>query len=152
MDLSKLSNGAKITLIGGLVLLISSFLPWYGAFGFSINGWDSQFWAIFGILFGIAAAVIIALKAFEVFDLSLGALKAEQVALLLGALSAIFILLRWLTETSLVKFGLFLALISAIAVTFGAFTAMKEAGLAMPGINDFKSKGGNEPPPPPPAE
>jgi len=152
MDLSKLSNGAKITLIGGLVLLISSFLPWYGAFGFSINAWDSQFWAIFGILFGLAAAVIIALKAFEVFDLALGALKAEQIALLLGALSAIFILLRWLTETSFVKFGLFLALVSAIAVAFGAFTAMKEAGLAMPGINDFKGKGGNQPPPPPPAE
>ncbi len=154
MDLSKLGNGAKITLIGGIVLLVSSFLPWYGAFGFSINGWDSEFWAILGILFGLAAALILALKVFDVTDVAFGPFKAEQIVLMLGALSTIFIVLRWITETSLVKYGLFLAMVSAVAITFGAFTAMKEAGIAMPDVDDFKSFGGGDdsPPPPPPAE
>lgn len=154
MDLSKLGNGAKITLIGGIVLLVSSFLPWYGAFGFNISGWDSQFWAIFGILFGLAAAIILALKVFDVTNVAFGPFKAEQIVLMLGALSTIFIVLRWITETSLVKYGLFLAILSAAAITFGAFTAMKEAGIAMPDVDDFKSFGGGDdsPPPPPPAE
>ena len=52
MDFSKLGNGARITLVGGLVLLIASFLDWYGAGPFGISGWDSQFWAVFGILLG----------------------------------------------------------------------------------------------------
>ena len=154
MDLSKLSNGAKITLIGGIVLLVASFLPWYGAFGFNINAWDSQFWAIFGVLFGLAAATILALKVFDVTNVAFGPFKAEQISFMLGALSAIFIVLRWITETSLVKYGLFLAIVSAAAITFGAFTAMKEAGIAMPDVDDFKSFGGGDdsPPPPPPAE
>jgi len=154
MDFSKISNGAKITLIGGIALLISSFLPWYGAFGFSINGWDSQFWAIFGILLGIAAATILALKVFGVFTAAIGPFKPEQIALMLGALSTLFLLLRWITETSSTKFGLFLGILSAAAITFGAFTAMKEEGIEMPDMDDFKSFGGGDggPPPPPPAE
>ena len=155
MDFSKLGNGAKIGLIGGLVLLISSFLPWYGAFGFSINAWDSEFWAVFGILFGIAALAVLALKAFDVTNVAIGPFKAEQIALMFGALSTIFILLRFITETSNVKYGLFVALISAAALTYGSFMAMGEAGLDMPDMDDFKSfgsGGGDEPPPPPPAE
>ena len=73
---------------------------------------------------------------------------------MLGAVSTIFIVLRWITETSLVKYGLFLGILSAAAITFGAFTAMKEAGIDMPDADDFKSFGGGDdsPPPPPPAE
>ncbi len=155
MDFSKLTNGQKIGLGAGLVLLISSFLPWYGAFGFSINAWDSQFWAVFGILLGIAATAVLALKAFDVTNVAIGPFKAEQIALMLGALSTIFILLRLITETSNMKYGLFIGLISAAALTFGSFMAMGEAGLDMPDMDDFKSfggGGGNEPPPPPPAE
>jgi hypothetical protein len=154
MDFSKMSNGTKITLIGGIVLFISSFLPWYGAFGFSINGWDSQFWAVFGILLGVAAAVVLALKVFGVFTAAVGPFKAEQIALMLGALGTIFLLLRLITETSNMKFGLFVGILSAAAVTFGAYTAMGEAGIDMPDMDDFKSFGGGDgsPPPPPPSE
>lgn len=154
MDFSKLGNGAKITLISGLVLVIASFLPWYGAGPFSINGWDSEFWAIFGILFGIAAAVILALKVFGVTDLAIGPFKAEQIAFMLGILSLLFVILRWVTETSFVKYGLFVTLVAAAGITFGAFTGIKEAGLDLPDVDDFRSfgGGGNEPPPPPPSE
>lgn len=154
MDFSKMSNGAKITLIGGIVLFISSFLPWYGAFGFSINGWDSQFWAVFGILLGVAAAVVLALKVFGVFTATVGPFKVEQIAFMLGALGTIFLVLRLITETSNMKFGLFVGILSAAAVTFGTFTAMKEEGIDLPDMDDFKSFGGGEgsPPPPPPSE
>ena len=154
MDFSKLGNGAKIILIGGIALFITSFLPWYGVGPFSASGWDMGFFAVFGILLGIAAVVVFALKAFDVTTVAFGPFKTEQIALMLGALSVIFILLKWITETSFVKFGLFLGILSAAAITFGAFTAMKEAGIDMPDMDDFKSMGGggDEPPPPPPGE
>ena len=47
------------------------------------------------------------------------------------------------------KFGLWLGLIFAVVLAFGAFLAMKEEGL---GVADFKALGGSgTPPPPPPA-
>ena len=63
-------------------------------------------------------------------------------------------ILRWLTETSLVKFGLFLGIAAAIGVTAGAYLDLKESGVGMPSADDFKrftGGGGDAPPPPPPA-
>jgi hypothetical protein len=145
MDLSKLSTNQMIAGGAGILALIAGFLPWYGAgytingFGYSINGFGSGFWAWFGILLAIAAAVVVVLKALEVYDLKAGNLAAEQIALLLGALGVISILLRLITLSNSLKFGLFIGLIAAAGVTYGAFGAMKDAGMAMPSADDFKS-------------
>ena len=154
MDLSKLKNGQKIILAAGIVLIINLFLPWYrvSAFGFSasISAFDSGFLAWFGSLCAIAAAVIIALKVFANMKINAGPLKAEHLALALGALGFLFILIRLLTETTAMFIGLWIGLIVSAALAFGAFMAMKEEGFS---IQDFKSLGGgsNPPPPPPPA-
>ncbi|MCB2224445.1 MAG: hypothetical protein KQH83_09790 [Actinobacteria bacterium] len=155
MDFSKLSTGAKIALIAGIVLIIDIFLPWYGVAGFSINAFDSGFPAWFGVLLGLAAVVVLALKIFDITDIAVGPFKAEQIALMLAALSTIFLLLRLVTETDFMKFGLFIGIAAAAALTYGSFMAMKEAGLDMPDMDDFKSFGGGgdgTPPPPPPSE
>jgi hypothetical protein len=154
MDLSKLKNGQKIVLAAGIVMIINLFLPWYrvSAFGFSasINAFDSEFWAWFGSLCAIAAAVIIALKVFANMKINAGPLKAEHLALILGGLGFLFILIRLLTETTSMFIGLWIGLIVSAVLAYGAFMAMKEEGLS---IQDFKSLGGgsNPPPPPPPA-
>jgi hypothetical protein len=146
MDLSKLSTNQMIAGGAGILALIAGFLPWYGIdFGFgsvSENGFGSGFWAWFGIVLAIAAAVVIVLKALEVYDLKAGNLAAEQIALILGALGVISILLRLITESDFLKFGLFIGLIAAAGVTYGAFGAMKDAGMAMPSADDFKSPSG----------
>jgi hypothetical protein len=143
MDFSKLSTNQMIAGGAGILALIAGFLPWYGIdFGFgsvSENGFGSGFWAWFGILLAIAAAVVVVLKALEVYDLKAGNLAAEQIALILGALGVISILLRLITESDFLKFGLFIGLIAAAGVTYGAFGAMKDAGMAMPSADDFKS-------------
>lgn len=145
MDLSKLSQNHKITLGGGILAIISMFLPWYGfSFGglasVSINAWSAGFLAWGGLVLAIAAAVIIVLKALETQDVTAGSLAAEQLALILAGVGVLLIILRWLTETSLVKFGLFIGLISAAIVAYGAFATMKDAGLELPiGGSDSKS-------------
>ena len=138
MDLSKIKNGQKIVLVAGILLIIDIFLPWYGAFGFNINAFDSGFLAWFGALCAIAAAVIIALKVFANLKLNAGPLKAEHIAFALAVLGAFFIFLRLVTETTAMKFGLWLGLIIAVVLAFGTFLAMKEEGLS---AADFKNLG-----------
>jgi hypothetical protein len=134
MDFSKLSSGAKLALIGGAVLLVSSFLPWYGVFGVSINGWDSEFWAIFGIILGVAGAVVLLLPAFGQKAMTAGSFKTEQLAFLLGAAGFVFIVIRWLTENNFVKYGLFVGLAASAVVAYGAFMEMKAKGQKIPGM------------------
>jgi hypothetical protein len=115
------------------------FLPWYGLGPFSINAWDSQFWAWGGSLLVIAGAVVVTLKALEIQDLKVGNLAAEQLGLVLAGAGFVFVVLRLITESSATKYGLFLAIIAGGAVTFGAFGAMKDAGLELPTSDSFKS-------------
>jgi hypothetical protein len=167
MDLSKLTNGQRIGLIGGIVVIINLFFPWFGisAGGFgsaSGNAFDFGM-AWLGSLLVIAGAVILGLKAFGTTDVKIGALKAEQIALLLAGLGTIFVVLQLIIGHDAGgvlnldrKFGVFLGPIAAIATTAGAFMAMQEAGISMPTAEDFKSLGGggdddDAPPPPPPA-
>lgn len=135
-----MTMGQKLAAGGGLVLLIASFLPWYSAFGISINAWDSGFLAWGGVVLGVVGAAFIAMKALGKGEKSAGGLATEQLALVLTAAGTVLILLRLLTESSLVSFGLFLALIAAAVAAYGSFTATKEAGLDIPG------RGPGEPP------
>jgi hypothetical protein len=138
MDFSKLSNGAKLALIGGVVLIVDLFLSWYsvdfGIVSATANAFDAGFLAWGGSLIAVAGAVVLLLKAVGTKDVSAGQFKTEQLAVLLGAIGFVLILLRWLTETTAVSFGLFLGLVAAAVVTYGAFMAMKDAGLKMPGM------------------
>ncbi len=144
MDLSKLTNGQKIAMGAGLVLIINLFLPWYGILGININAFDSGFLAWGGSLVAVAAAVLLGIKVFAGNAVSAGNLQTEQIALVLGALGTILIVLRFITESSLTKFGLYLGIIGAVAVTYGAWMAMKESGLSMPSGDDFKSIAGGD--------
>ncbi|MBW3665189.1 MAG: hypothetical protein KY469_19010 [Actinobacteria bacterium] len=158
--MENLSNGQKIALGGGLVLLISSFLPWYGVDlggfgGVSINAWNAGFLAWAGVLVGLAAAVLIALKAFQGNAVSAGGFATEQLAVILAGIGLVLILLRLITETNFLKYGIFVGLVAAAAMTYGAFLSMREAGLDLD-VDDFKGKlggggtsAGGEPPPPP---
>lgn len=162
MDFKALSTGMKLALVGGAVLVINLFLPWYGVFGFNANAFDVGFLAWGGSLIAIAGAVVLLLKAMDVQDVTAGEFKAEQIAVALGALGFVLILLRFLTETNLVKFGLFLGLAAAAAVAAGAYMSMKDAGLDVPGVGgrrggaagssgsgDFPGSGPSEPGPAP---
>lgn len=143
MDMSKLGTNQKIGVSAGVLALISLFLPWYGVSfaglgSVNANAFDAGFFAWFAMILAIAAAVILFLKAMDIADAKAGKLAAEQIALLLGGLAVIFVLLRLVTETSFLKWGLFVGLIAAAGVAYGAFGSMKDAGIAMPSVDDFK--------------
>jgi hypothetical protein len=146
MDFSKLSQNQKIAAGGGILAIISFFVPWYGVgvsgiVSFNIKASDSGFLAWFGLVLAIAAAVIVVLKALEVTEIKAGNLATEQLALVGAGLGFILVVLRLITESSFVKWGLFLGLVATAVVAYGCFGAMKDAGLEMPSKDDFTSKG-----------
>jgi hypothetical protein len=144
MDFSKLSNGAKVAVIGGAVLIVNLFLPWYsidlGIASASINAFDSGFLAWGGSFLAVAGAVVVLLKALGTQDVKAGKFAAEQLAVILAGLGTVLIVLRLITETNFMSFGLYLGIVAAAAVAYGSWTAMKEAGLDL-GMDDFT--GGN---------
>ena len=134
MDLSQLSTAHKIAIGGAVVLLVDSFLNWYSvsAFGVSIgiNAWDAGFLAWGAVVAGVAAGVILALKAMGKHDTQAGGKSAEQIAMILGIASFVLAVLRLVTETSYMAYGLFIGIAAAAAVAYGAWTASK--GVAVP--------------------
>lgn len=155
MDRSKLSTGQKLVFYGGLFLIINLlFIPWYRAGGFvdvalgQADGFGAGFYAWFGSLCGIAAAVLVYLKATS----RLGAwqFKPEYLVLILSATGFVLILVRLITEADSVFLGTILGLLVTAGMTLGAFL---DSGLKLPQGKPAAAEGapsGAEPPPPPP--
>lgn len=148
MDLSKMTPNNWIAGGGGVLALINMFLPWYGIdVGFGIgsvnaNAWNAGFFAWLGALLVVAAGALIVLKALEVFEAQAGTLGTEQLAMVLGALGTLFIVLKLLVDNDFTKFGIYLGLLTGIAVTAGAFLTGKDVGVGIPTADDFKGDGG----------
>jgi drug/metabolite transporter (DMT)-like permease len=148
MDFSKLSMGAKLALVGGAILVINLFLPWYKidfiVGSVSVNAFD-EFLAWLGSFLAIAGAVILVLKAMGQSSVNAGQFKTEQLALLLGAAGFVLIVLQYLTESDGREFasiGMWLGILASALVTYGAFRALKDAGLDVPGMGGRGSGGG----------
>ena len=158
MDTSRLTSGDISAGVGGIVLLVSLWLTWYGV-SVSVGGFsaseDASGWEVFStidiILFlvAIAAIALVALKA-------AGRLPADVpvpvVLLALGALAVLLILFR-LIDTPAPgdlpdeidvsrKIGLFIGLIGAAGIVYGGWRSNMEAPQARQAATT---------PPPPPA-
>jgi hypothetical protein len=145
MDLSKLNQNQKIVAGGGILAIISLFLPWYGIsisglLSVNANAFRAGFLAWFGLVLAIAAAVIVLLKVLEVSEVKAGNLATEQLALVGAALGFIITVLKLLIDHDFVRWGLFIGIISTVVVAYGCYGAMKDAGLEMPTKDDFTSK------------
>jgi hypothetical protein len=135
--MDRFTTPQKIGVGGALLLLIASFLPWYSVSGFSINAWDAEFLAWGGVVLGVAAGVVMLLKALGKQDVQAGGLASEQIALALAAGSFLLIVLRLLTESSFSAFGLYLGIVAAGVTAYGCFLEMKARGMS---VNDMKDR------------
>ncbi|WP_372787732.1 hypothetical protein [Paraconexibacter sp.] len=135
MDVSQLSQGAKIAGGAGLLLLISMFLPWYDVSasfaGFSASN-SGNAWEVFGfidlVLFVTAvAAIAVAVMATQNRSAALP-VPPGQLLLALGGLATVLVVFRVLSvpdggidvdgvDVSR-KFGLFVGLIAAAGVAY----------------------------------
>ena len=157
MNRAKLSTGQKLVFYGGLFLIVNLlFIPWYQA-GFinpigQVNGFGAGFYAWFGSLCGIAAAILLYLKASGRGKLASWQFKPEYLVLGLSAAAFVLILVRLITEADSVFLGTILGMLVAAAMTVGAFL---DSGLKLPqgkpaAAETAPPDGADLPPPPPP--
>lgn len=172
MDLSKLKTTDYLVGGGAIVFLLSMFFPWYKAEvsggGFSasvsVNGFHYTLFGYLPLLLIIGVFVLLVLPSLAEgvsIPEQVGPLPKKQAALIGAGIAAVLVLLRLILKDDggaevfgvEVKrgLGLFLALLSSIAVLVG--TLMKAQGtediksVKMPNQNDFGGGGGPAGPP-----
>lgn len=101
MDLSKLSLGEKLVAVGGIILFIGVFLPWYsvssayGGGSASTSLWTtSQGIGILILLACIVGVGILVLRMFEVLDLNDQGVPESLVVLIAAAVAGVFVVIR----------------------------------------------------------
>jgi hypothetical protein len=168
MDLSKLRTGQMVAAIGGVVLLIALlFLNWYGvggsvdtpfgdiSVGADFGAWDGQ------EFLGTIANLIILAAGIAAVGLALLTATSRTVALPvaasaltagLGIAAVVMVVMRILfqpgpNEVVDLKFGIFIALIGALAVAYGGWQSMQEEGTTFGEARDqLQSRGGTDRP------
>jgi hypothetical protein len=173
MDLDRLSDGEKIAGVSAILLFVFMFFDWFsaevsgGGGGLTVSvseggsAWDAlDNIPIFLMITIIAALAVVALR---LSDSSFEPpVSANAIVAVLGGISVLLILYRIIDPPGeggsfgnvsvdiSPAFGIFLGLIAAAGITFGAYRAMQEEGSS---FSDFRSAGGgggDSPPPPPP--
>jgi hypothetical protein len=129
MDTSRLTTGDIIAGVGGIVLLISLFLPWYGAGPFSVSGMEAL--GFIDILLLLIAVAVIAIVAGRASARLPAEIPAAVVLLAAGALAVLLVLYRIVNipgdgDGVSRELGIFLALIGAAAVTYGGWRTNAE--------------------------
>lgn len=135
MDLRRLRAGEWIAGVGGLVLLVSLFLPWYSDDGGSRTGWQSL-----GALDIVLAAVALAALAIPLVTamqrVPAVSLAHESLTTLVGLLAVVLVLIRvlnmpdWATER---EWGLWVALVATLGIVVGGLIAMRDERLSRGG-------------------
>lgn len=156
MDVNRLSQGEKIAAGSGVVLFIVMFFSWFGISGdvgtalgsvgvdANFNAWQSfdfiDLFLLLTILVAVGAAVAKASDTRVDFPLS-------TIVTVLGGISTLLVLYRILDPPGSLdrKFGVFLGLILAAALTYGAWLSMQEEGTSFQDAADRFGGGGGGP-------
>jgi hypothetical protein len=148
MDTTRLTTGDMIAGVGGIVLLIALFLPWYGVsadvagVSVSVSGSGWEVLGFIDILLFLIAVVAIAVVAGRATNRLPAEVPGSLVLLGLGALAVLLVLFRIIdipagdvpdsVDLSR-KIGIFIALIGAAAVAYGGWQSNAERpGVAAP--------------------
>ncbi|MEA2826540.1 MAG: hypothetical protein QOG43_979 [Actinomycetota bacterium] len=137
MDFKKLTQGERIVVIAGLILIIDLlFLPWHKVstvvFGQTISGTASAiespngFYGVMALLLTIVmVGVLIArLAGAKLPDLPI---PLGQGLMILGIAIFVLLLIKLLAETDFLGFGAYLGILLGAAVAFGGYSINKES-------------------------
>ena len=153
MDVNKLGQGEKVAAGSAIVLFIVMFFSWFGASGqvealgsaigvdTSANAWQSFDFIDLVLLATIAVAIGAAVV--KASDTPVN-IPLSTVVTVLGGLSTLLVLYRILDPPSDAsrKFGVFLGLLLAAALTYGGWLAMQEEGTSFQDTADRFGGGG----------
>jgi hypothetical protein len=119
--------GAVITWVAALVLALSSFMDWYAGSGVGVKlaviGWHSGLLGKLVFFVGLAVLLVVALRELG-FELP-PSIPESLLVLALGALAAVFVLIRVISIPDAVLpangrgIGIWISLVASFAVIFG---------------------------------
>jgi hypothetical protein len=165
MDLDKLSSGEKIAGVSSIVLFIFMFFDWFtvevsggnGVFSASASAggsaWDALDWIPIVLVITIIAAL--GLAALRLTDSSYEPpVSGNAIVAILGALSFLLILYRIISPPDggsvpglsidvSPSFGIFVSLVAAAGIAYGAYRAMQGEGASFGEIGDRFGGGGS---------
>ena len=137
MDLSRLSQGEKIVLIaGGLLLIDLLFLPWYDfdRVGFSRSAVESPkaFWGVLAALVAAAMVAAVVVTRFTTAPVPALPVPLGQAMFVGGVTVAGLLLLKLLLDTDFLGVGAWLGIFLGGAVAYGGFVMRHESEGAPP--------------------
>ncbi|HZP74088.1 MAG TPA: hypothetical protein VFA97_12000 [Gaiellaceae bacterium] len=119
--------GALVTWVAGLVLALSSFMDWYAGSGVGVKlaviGWHSGILGKLVFFVGLAVLLVVGLRELG-FELP-PSVPESLLVLALGALGAVFVLIRVISIPDAVLpangrgIGIWISLVASFAVIFG---------------------------------
>jgi hypothetical protein len=120
--------------LGGLGLLVASFLPWYSAGGQNVTAW--QAFSVTDILIALAAFFSLSVAISVVGKISVSyPVAGSTVATLFGAIALVLIVYRLLNPPGDgldVEYGAWIGLVSALAATYGGYLGMQPLAATRP--------------------
>ena len=126
--------GERITWVAGLVLALSSFMDWYAGSGVGVKlaviGWHTGILGKLVFFIGLAVVAVVVLRELG-FELP-PAVPESLLVLALGALAAIFVLIRIISIPDAVLpadgrgIGIWISLLAALAVILGGLVRAAE--------------------------
>jgi hypothetical protein len=137
MDLSKLSQGERIVLVAGVLLIIDLlFLPWHSIdLGVSIPGVDLTRSGVqspnggYGVLALLLTIVMVGqIIAAKIAGANLPSppVPWSQVHAIAGAAVAILLVLKLVVETDSLGFGAYLGVLLGLAVAYGGYAIKQQ--------------------------
>jgi hypothetical protein len=139
VDLNRLTLGARIIALSGLLLFIDSFIPWFrscadlrviggGKFCVSDSGWGNAL-TILAVLVSLALVGLIAAELAGVALPPLGGISWGQAQLIGSGVVAFFVLLQFLIGDHHLgrSVGSWLGLVIAAAMVYGGYLRSREA-------------------------
>jgi hypothetical protein len=129
VGVERLRAGERLAAGGGLALLVSLFLPWYGVGGADVSGFEA--FSVIDLLLALLALLAIALAVLQVVQdgptLPVG---AAVLAATLGKLGVVLVLFRIVVEPGSsvleVQVGAWFALAAAVAITAGGWLSLAD--------------------------
>lgn len=131
MDLSKLTPGEKLVVIGGAILVINlAFFPWHDLFGLTRTAIQNpnSFWGTMALLLTIALVLAVALPRFSNARLPSLPVPWPQAVFLGGCAVAGLLVVKLAQETRFLAFGAWAGLVLAALVAYGGYLMRQEAG------------------------
>ena len=134
MNFAGLSNGTKVLLVGGLVLLIDSFLDWQ-QISFLGHTAGQSMWHGIGVLAGLLIILLLLWEIAQVAGVTSQLqlpIPATLISVGLAAATALFTIIKFLVASQLRHWPAWIGLILAIAIAVGGWFKFSESPATAP--------------------